>query len=233
MRPQTTLFLLTSVDGKISTGDTDIMDVDKDFPRIEGIKEGLKQYYELEQRTDLFSLNTGRVFAKIGINEKTDEPTKIECSFVVIDNKPHLTKGGVAYLAKKTKNLIIGTTNENHPAFSMQTHFSNLYVITYKGHIDFTDLFRQLKEKYGADKLTIQSGGTLNATLVREGLIDRVLLVVAPALIGGKNTSTMMDGESIHTPDELFKIKTLELVQVKSLENSYLLLEYRVRNQKS
>lgn len=31
-----------SVDGKISTGDTDMMDVDKDFPQIEGIKEGLK-----------------------------------------------------------------------------------------------------------------------------------------------------------------------------------------------
>ena len=31
-RPITTLFLLTSVDGKISTGATDEMDVDRDFP---------------------------------------------------------------------------------------------------------------------------------------------------------------------------------------------------------
>ena len=33
-RPITTLFMLMSVDGKISTGATDDLDVDKDFPKI-------------------------------------------------------------------------------------------------------------------------------------------------------------------------------------------------------
>lgn len=219
-----------SVDGKISTGDTDTMDVDKDFPQIEGVKEGLKQYYDLELQTDLFSLNTGRVFAKVGMNEKMDEPAKLPVSFVVIDNQPHLTESGVSYLAKKAKNFILATTNKNHPAFLLQQKFSNLHILTYTEYVDFVDLFQKLGENYGADNLTIQSGGTLNATLVRAGLIDRVLLVVAPALIGGKNTSTLMDGDSLHASDDLFQIKTLELVQAKPLEHSYLLLEYRVRN---
>lgn len=47
-RPVTTLFMLVSVDGKISTGATDEMDVDQDFPQIIGLKEGLHQYYEIE-----------------------------------------------------------------------------------------------------------------------------------------------------------------------------------------
>ena len=38
-RPITTLFMLMSVDGKISTGSTDALDVDQDFPHIEGVKE--------------------------------------------------------------------------------------------------------------------------------------------------------------------------------------------------
>ena len=59
-RPITTLFMLMSVDGKISTGATDEMDVDRDFPGIPGLKEGLHQYYEIEQTTDLWSFNTGR-----------------------------------------------------------------------------------------------------------------------------------------------------------------------------
>ena len=82
--------MLMSVDGKISTGDSDSLDVDKDFPQIMGVKEGLNQYYELEKWTDLFSMNTGRVFAKIGINKKTDEPVKLPVSFMVIDNEPYL-----------------------------------------------------------------------------------------------------------------------------------------------
>ena len=65
-RPITTLFMLESLDGKINTGNNDNFDVDKDYPKINGVKEGLYQYYDLESKTDLFSLNTGRVMAKIG-----------------------------------------------------------------------------------------------------------------------------------------------------------------------
>ena len=69
-RPITTLFMLESLDGKISSGSTDNLDADKDFPQIEGVKEGLHQYYEIEQITDFYSLNTERVMAKIGVNDK-------------------------------------------------------------------------------------------------------------------------------------------------------------------
>lgn len=33
-RPITTLFMLSSVDGKISTGASDTLDVDTDFPKL-------------------------------------------------------------------------------------------------------------------------------------------------------------------------------------------------------
>jgi hypothetical protein len=46
-RPITTLFMLMSVDGKISPGASDNLDSDKDFPAIDGVKEGLHQYYEV------------------------------------------------------------------------------------------------------------------------------------------------------------------------------------------
>ena len=134
-RVKTTLFMISSVDGKISTGNVDKRDVDKDFPRIRGIKEGLPQYYELEKKTDFWSLNTGRVMAKVGVNENTKEPKKIEVlRFVIIDNKPHLKRSGVNYLSKKVKKLVIVTTNKNHPAFQMS---GNIEVIYYPKKIDF------------------------------------------------------------------------------------------------
>ncbi len=228
-RPYTTLFLLVSVDGKISTGDTDIMDTDKDYKLIEGLKEGNKQYYDLEQQTDLHSLNSGRVFEKIGMNEKTDEPDKTPVSFIVIDNKPHLNKNGTTYLAKKSKTLYIITTNPEHPAFELKKEFSNIEILKYEKEVDLSDALNKLKKEYGVDRITIQTGGTMNASWVREGLIDRLLLVVAPAMVGGKDTATLMDGESLHSESELFKIKSLELIQAKPLENSYLLLEYKVK----
>lgn len=78
-RPITTLFMLMSVDGKISTGASDELDVDKDFPMINGVKEGLPQYYEIEQTTDLWAFNTGRVQEKMGANEKDFPPKTHLC----------------------------------------------------------------------------------------------------------------------------------------------------------
>lgn len=227
-RPITTLFMLVSVDGKISTGDTDAMDFDRDLKTIAGIREGLPQYYELEQRTDLASLNTGRVMAKIGVNDRTDEPAKIPVSFVIVDNEPHLTARGVEFLSKWVKRLYVVTTNPSHPSYSSQA--TNVTTIPCDSPVDFPALFQRLGEEYGIDRLTIQSGGTLNATLVRAGLVDHLSIVVAPVLVGGKDTPSLIGGESLHAVGELGKLRALKLVAADVLADSYLHLRYDVRN---
>lgn len=215
-----------SIDGKISTGDTDALDVDRDLPNVTGVREGLHQYYELEQQTDLFSLNTGRVMAKIGMNEKTDEPKPIPCSFIIVDNKPHLTAAGVSYLAKKLKKLILVTSNSQHPAFNAEE--DNVVVVSQPDGIRFGELFGKLKKDFGVDSLTVQSGGTLNATLLREGLIDHLSIVVAPLVVGGATTPTLVDGEACHTLEDLKKLVAFRLIEAKPLDDSYLHLRYDV-----
>lgn len=230
-RPFTTLFMIESLDGKISTGDVDSLDVDKDFKRIVGVKEGLHQYYKIEQTTDWYSLNTGRVMAKIGVNERTEEPKKIDVNFIIIDSKPHLNEKGLTYLAKWVKTLYLVTTNKQHPAYKVKEHYPNIEIIAYDNHIDLADLLTKMKEKYGAEKITIQSGGTLNAGWIRQGLIDRVSIVVAPCLIGGRNTQSLIGGESLHTEEDLKKVKALKLIKCDVLENSYLHVQYEVINE--
>ena len=39
-RPINTLFMLMSLDGKINSGDSDELDVDRDWCKIDGVKEG-------------------------------------------------------------------------------------------------------------------------------------------------------------------------------------------------
>ena len=92
------------------------------------------------------------------------------------------------------------------------------------------DLFDQLKKKHGIKSMTIQTGGTLNSILLRKKLIDRLSIVVAPALIGGKETSTLIDGESLQTFDDLKKIKALKLIENRTLNDSYINLKYEVIN---
>lgn len=228
-RPITTLFMLESLDGKISTGNNDRLDVDKDYPKIDGVKEGLHQYYEIESNTDLFSLNTGRVMAKIGVNEKNNIPEKMDdITFVIIDSKPHLKESGINYLCNWTGRLILVTTNINHPAFNIKDKYSNLEILYYD-ELNLSKLLEELYSKYNADRLTIQSGGNLNGLFLRENLIDYVNIVVAPILVGGSDVSTLIDGESIKDETELDKLKALELLECNKLNDSYVQLVYKVR----
>ena len=227
-RPITTLFMLESLDGKISSGNSDNLDADKDFCRIDGVKEGLHQYYELEQETDIFSLNTGRVMAKIGVNEKKEYHEKIDAvTFVIIDNKPHLNENGIDYLCNWVGKLLLVTKNKNHIAYSLQYKYDNLEILYYDT-LDLKVLLEDLYSKYNAVRLTIQSGGTLNGMFVRNKLIDFVNIVIAPIIVGGKNVATLVDGESITDESELNKLLPLQLLECNKLEHSYIELKYKV-----
>lgn len=226
-RPETTLFLLMSVDGKISTGAGDDRDFDKDLPTIPGVAEGLSQYYKLEQKTDTFSLNSGKSMAKVGWNQPKASIDRIPVSFIVVDNKPHLTELGVKNLLQRTERLYIVTTHESHPA--LDVHDEQLEVISYSGRIDFPNLFNKLGDA-GVTSLTIQSGGELNATLLRAGLVDKFSIIVAPLAVGGRATPTLIDGESVTNKEDLLKLRPLRLLEAKKLENSYLQLIYEVIN---
>lgn len=226
-KPITTLFMLESLDGKISSGNNDSLDADKDWCQIEGVREGLHQYYEIESTTDPYSLNTGRVMAKIGVNERTEYHDKIDCRFIIIDNKPHLNEKGIDYLCHWVDKLILVTTNKNHVAYSLQEKYQNLDILFYDV-LDLKALLFDMREKYEAKSITIQSGGTLNGKFLRENLIDYVNVVIAPLLVGGKDTSTLIDGESIISPKELSKLKALKLIECKELKDSYIQLRYKV-----
>lgn len=223
-RPVTTLFMLMSVDGKISTGASDDLDVDSDLPKLDGVKEGLYQYYRLEQNTDLWSLNSGRVQAKLGVNEKSLPKKKTSVSFVLLDNS-HLTKQGIRYFCALSQRLVLVTANMRHPAFSL--HESNLDVIL-QPKTDLKAMLEILYERYACERLTIQTGGTLNGLFLRHKLLDYLNVVVAPVLIGGKDTSTLIDGESITSVNDLGKLGILRLEECRKLQDSYLQLIYKV-----
>lgn len=222
-RPITTLFMLMSVDGKISTGATDDLDVDRDFPKIRGVQEGLHQYYEIEQTTDLWSLNSGRVQKKMGVNWK-EMPNKSPISFVIIDNN-HMTKHGIRYFCARSKEFVLVTSNVDHPAF--QVNEDNLHIIC-QSKLSLPDALAKLKSEYGCQKITIQSGGTLNGLFLREKLFDYIDIVIAPILIGGKDTSTLIDGKSLLSESELSQLGVLKLQECMVLDNSYLRLRYQV-----
>ena len=98
----------------------------------------------------------------------------------------------------------------------------------YQKELSLENTLIELKSKYGCERITIQTGGTLNGLFLREKLFDYVDIVVAPVLIGGKDTSTLIDGKSLLSQKDLSRLGVLKLQECVMLENSYLRLRYEV-----
>lgn len=227
MRPYNTLFMLMSADGKISTGSNDHMDMDKDLPNIAGVKEGLHQYYEIEQTQGLWYFNTGRTMAKVGNNEKDLSNHSWGINFVLLDNS-HLTEHGIEYFCSISDKLIIVTSNINHPAFKILNN-NNLNIMYYK-ELNLKKMMKDLYVKFGCKSMCLQSGSTLNALLVKNKLIDELDIVVCPILIGGKDTVSLIGGESFVSSSDLNQAAVLKLDKAEILKDSYLRLRYKVIN---
>lgn len=214
-----------SIDWKISTGIGNPRDFDKDLPHIQWASDGLHQYYELEQQTDLCSMNSWKVLEKIGINnpQKLD---KTPVDFVIIDNAPHITEEGMKNMIQKSARLFIVTSNKNHPAFSLQESLLTLNILYYENEIDFWDVFSSLKNNFGIDGVTIQTWWELNSYFLRNNFIDALSIIVAPCLVWWKETPTLVDGASLELDDNLVDIKTFRLTSVDILKDSYIHLRY-------
>lgn len=221
MRPETTLFLLQSIDGKISFGESDVLDFDKHIPELAYSSIGLHSYYEEEKRTDDWTLCSGKTLAKVGWNYKVVNRVN-GVTIVVIDNN-YITEDGLINLSNGYGKVILVTSN-----YSRKDWEKSADVVFVEQSEDLTNVFNTLYDKYGCKMITIQAGGYLNCSLLRSGLIDNLNIIIAPMLVGGKDTSTAIDGVSLLYEEEIFRyIKEFQLMDVAKLDASYVQLRYK------
>lgn len=91
------------------------------------------------------------------------------------------------------------------------------------GRVDFPELFRRLRED-GVERLLVEGGGEINWEVVRHDLLDELYVTVAPALLGGRDAPTLLEGDGFPMTLQ----RRLELLDVRR-EGDELYLRWRVR----
>jgi 2,5-diamino-6-(ribosylamino)-4(3H)-pyrimidinone 5'-phosphate reductase len=76
----------------------------------------------------------------------------------------------------------------------------------------------------GIERVLVEGGGSLNFELLRLGLVDEVLVFVAPLIVGGANAPTLADGAGL--PREL--AIAVQRLDVEPWEDGGVLLRYKV-----
>jgi 2,5-diamino-6-(ribosylamino)-4(3H)-pyrimidinone 5'-phosphate reductase len=65
-----------------------------------------------------------------------------------------------------------------------------------RGQVDLAALLDGLRQR-GVERLLVEGGGELNWGFVRDGLLDELNVTVAPALLGGRDAPTLLEGDGL------------------------------------
>jgi 2,5-diamino-6-(ribosylamino)-4(3H)-pyrimidinone 5'-phosphate reductase len=88
--------------------------------------------------------------------------------------------------------------------------------------VDLNKMMLTLK-KIGVDHLMVEGGGTMNFELMRLGLVDELMIYVAPMIFGGANAPTLADGAGI--PRE--KALNMKLTDLERWDDGGVVLKYK------
>lgn len=80
-------------------------------------------------------------------------------------------------------------------------------------HVDPTEVVQILGEK-GISSLLIEGGGTINASFLEAKLIDKVVIYIAPKLIGGQLAPTFLGGTGIDQMDDAVELRDTDIIKM-------------------
>jgi 2,5-diamino-6-(ribosylamino)-4(3H)-pyrimidinone 5'-phosphate reductase len=92
------------------------------------------------------------------------------------------------------------------------------YIVAGADHVDYRAALEELNRRYGFDTVATDTGGVLAAELLKQGLVDEVMLMVAPEIVGEKAVTLF---RSIKQPVKL------ELVSCEPIKG-HVLLTFKV-----
>ncbi|SEN20390.1 bifunctional diaminohydroxyphosphoribosylaminopyrimidine deaminase/5-amino-6-(5-phosphoribosylamino)uracil reductase RibD [Lihuaxuella thermophila] len=202
-KPFVTLKTAMTLDGKIATESGDSR-------WITG-EESRRYVHVLRHRHDAILAGIGTVLA--------DNPrltTRLETGGshplrVIVDSRLRIPLDAAVLDTSEAPTWVF-TTDQQDPTKEKQLREKGVEVIsTGPGpRVDWETVLRRLGEK-GVLSLLVEGGGEVNASLLAEKRVQKVIAFIAPKLIGGRNSPTPVEGKSPQKMEDAFTLREISM----------------------
>ena len=91
--------------------------------------------------------------------------------------------------------------------------------------VNIINLFQQL-EKVGLKKVLVEGGGEINWSVLKLGLVNELIVTIAPIVIGGRDAKTLVEGEGI---SYIYNAIRMKLVKSIIQDKKEIVLIYKLR----
>jgi diaminohydroxyphosphoribosylaminopyrimidine deaminase/5-amino-6-(5-phosphoribosylamino)uracil reductase len=217
-RPFVTLKVAASLDGKIATRTGESRWITGESAR--------RRVHQLRNEMDAVLVGIGTVLrdnplltTRLGIAEQRD-PIR-----VIVDNLARLPlRAQVVNRASTAPTLL--AVSQMAPRTKLEAlEREGIQVIVVESSPRRVSLERLMEAlgKRGILSIMVEGGAEINASALREGIVDKVLVFLAPILIGGKSTPTAVGGDGIESLAQALRLRE---VRIERFEDDILIQGY-------
>lgn len=204
-RPFVLLKMAMSADGKIAT-------VSGDSKWISG-EESLELAHELRNRfmAVLVGINTvlkDDPHLNTRLNKEARDPIRI-----ILDSKGRIPLDARVLHTKSPAKTVIATTGaiSKEKWAQLRQLGAEIWKLPAKEHkVDLRALIAKLASEK-IDSLLIEGGPIVAASFLKEGLIDKVLFVIAPKILGGKEAPSPIGGTGFRTIRQAIQLRDVSV----------------------
>jgi 2,5-diamino-6-(ribosylamino)-4(3H)-pyrimidinone 5'-phosphate reductase len=140
-----------------------------------------------------------------------------------LNAEPGIPDGG-KFLTAGSARVILFTSERTLPPQLERIRNQGAEVFVIGQHrVDLVQALHQLWE-LGVRRLMVEGGGTLNAELIRLGVVDEIYLYIAPMIFGGASAPTLADGLGMTGRE----VVHLQLKDVQQTDEGGLVVSYLV-----
>ena len=178
-------------------------------------EEARRNVHELRDEVDAILVGIGTVLKdNPALTTRLQERTGKNPIRIVLDRELRTPLDAQIVQTDAAKTIIVTAEDHQHKASAFESLGVELLYVPVIDHK--LDLHVMLDELYkrGITDLLVEGGGEVNASFLRNGLIQKFLVYVAPKVLGGRHSITPFKGDDIETIDAAMLLQFAEVDKV-------------------
>ena len=152
----------------------------------------------------------------VRLKSKSQALKKKKVIRIIVDSKARIPLNANV-LTKCVDNPTIIATTKYAPLGKIRAlKARGAKVVIVKDREEKVDLGELMKKmgRLQISSILVEGGGNINASFLKEGLVDKVLFFIAPKIIGGRRSLTPVEGEGIKDLREAIKLTEVKVRKV-------------------
>ena len=208
-----------TVDGKIAThqGDSAISS-----------KDDLIRVHKLRDSVDGIIVGISTVLAdnpRLTIRLGRKQPKEKHLTRIIIDSMGRIPLDSQILRTASKIRTIVAVTKLAH--MNVRRKIKKTGAIVIVAGTNTVDLKRVLWtiQKMGIKKILVEGGGEINWSLFSLGIVNELIVTIAPKIVGGRQATTLVEGEGYSSVSQGLK---LQLKKVRMQNSGELVLHYKL-----